>query len=290
MDQLACINAFICIVEQGTLHAAAKKLHQTDAAISKKLSKLEASLNVVLLERGHGKLKLTDIGNQYYFLCKEATEKILSAGQFIQEVTRVPKGELKISCVRYNYCRYIMPKLKSFLKKYPGIQLTVNVSERIPDFSQGEADILFGIAMPIPDQENNLVRKKIGLTRDILCATKSYLKKAGSIKTPRDLIRLKYICHAARKPLNIISFDNGEELQIQPFLKFDDREIVVNAVLQDLGFMYVKEYMVEEYIRTKQLIEILPKFTKTTLPIYIYYRYQAYPDPKVRVFLDYFKR
>jgi DNA-binding transcriptional LysR family regulator len=215
MDQLACINAFICIVEQGSLHAAANKLHQTDAAISKKLSKLEASLDVLLLERGHGKLRLTDIGQQYYSLCKEATEKIISAKQFIQHVTVAPKGELKVSCVRYNYYRYIMPKLKAFLKKYPEIQLTLKVSERIPEFSQGEADILFGIAMPIPDQENNLVRKQIGLTRDIFCATTTYLKKTGHPKKPKDLVNLRYICHTARKPINILSFDNGLELQVQ---------------------------------------------------------------------------
>jgi len=26
------------------------------------------------------------------------------------------------------------------------------------------------------------------------------------------------------------------------------------------------------------------------LPIYVYYRYQAYPDPKIRVFIDYFTK
>jgi DNA-binding transcriptional LysR family regulator len=288
VDQLACINAFICIVEQGSLHAAANKLHQTDAAISKKLSKLEVSLNVRLLDRGHGRLRLTDIGQQYYSLCKEAAEKIILAKQFIQQVTVVPKGELKVSCVRYNYCRYIMPKLKTFLKKYPEIQLTVNVSERIPDFSQREADVLFGIAMPIPGQEENLVRKQIGLTRDIVCATTTYLKKIDHLKKPKDLVNLRYICHTARKPINLLSFDNGCDIEVQPFLKFDDHEIVVNAALQDLGYIYVKEYMIEEYLKTRQLIEILPKYSKIQLPIYVYYRDQTYPDPKIRAFIDYF--
>lgn len=288
MDQLACINTFISIVEEGSLRGAAKKLHQTDAAVSKKLSKLETSLDVVLLERGHGKLKLTDIGQQYYTLCKEATEKISSANQFIQQVTSIPKGELKVSCVKHNYYRYIMPQLKSFLTRYPDIRLTFNVSERIPDFSQGEADILFGIAMPIPDQENNLVRKQIGKTRDILCATKNYLEKLGYPKNIKDLNKLHYLCHTARRPINLLSFDNGSELEIQPFLKFDDHDAVVNAALQDLGFIYVKEYMVEEYLKNGQLIEIFSKYKNNLLTIYVYYRYQIYPDPKIMAFINYF--
>lgn len=288
MDELACINAFICIVEQGGLHLAAKKLHQTDAAISKKLSKLEASLNVSLLERGHGKLKLTDIGEQYYRICKEATEKIDNAKQLIRHVSAIPKGELKVSCVKDNYYRYILPKLKAFLKNYPEIQLTLSVAERIPDFSKGEADILFGIAMPIPEQEENLVRKKIGHTRDIFCATPTYLKKAGYPQKAKDLTKLHYICHSARKPRDILTFGDGFELQVMPFLKFDEHDIVVSAALQDLGYIYVKEYMVEDYIQSGKLVEILPKVKKTQLPIYVYYRYQTYPDPKVRAFLDFF--
>lgn len=288
MDQLGCINAFICIVEQGSLHAAAQKLHQTDAAISKKLSKLEYSLSVQLLERGHGKIKLTDIGQQYYTLCKEAIEKIATAEQLIQQVREIPRGELKVSCVKHNAYRYIMPKLKEFLIKYPEIQLTLTISERIPDLSHNEVDILFGIAMPLPDQDNNLVRKKIGLTRDIFCATPSYLNEVGQPQKPKDLATLRYICHTARRPINILSFDNGLELQVQPFLKLDDHDTVVNAALQDLGYIYVKEYMVLDYLKSGQLIEILPRYKKAQLPIYVYYQYNTYHNPKVQAFMKHF--
>lgn len=288
MDQLGCINAFICIVEQGSLHAAAVKLHQTDAAISKKLSRLEASLNIQLLERGHGKLKLTDIGQQYYLLCKDATEKIANAKRLVQQAVAIPQGELKVSCVRHNAERYIMPKLKGFLKKYPDIKLTLNVAERIPDFSQNEADILFGIAMPISDQEDSLIRKKMGETRDILCATAEYIATVGEPNKPKDLTKLRYICHTARRPTSTIVFDNAFELPVQPFLKFDDHDNVVAAALDDLGYIYVKAYMVEDYLKTGRLIEILSSYMKTLFPIYIYYRHSPYIDPKIKVFIDYF--
>jgi LysR family transcriptional regulator for bpeEF and oprC len=288
MDHLAHIKAFIAIVEEGTLHAAAIKLHQTDAAISKKLSKLEASLDVILLERGHGKMKLTDIGQPYYQLCKEVAEKIANAKQLIQQVTAIPRGELKVHAVKHNADRYIMPKLKTFLQQYPEIQLTLTTSELIPDFSRGEVDILFGIAMPILDQGDNLVRKKIGLTRDILSATPTFLDDKGTPQKPKDLLALPYIGHTARRPLNLISFDNGTELQIQSFLKFDNHENLITAALQGLGYVYVKEYMVDAYLKSGQLVEILAKYKKAEWPIYVYYRYQAYPDPKVRVFMEYF--
>jgi DNA-binding transcriptional LysR family regulator len=46
--------------------------------------------------------------------------------------------------------------------------------------------------------------------------------------------------------------------------------------------------MVEDYIQSGKLIEILQKYNKIQLPIYIYYRHQTYPDPKVHAFIEYF--
>lgn len=233
-------------------------------------------------------MKLTDIGQQYYQLCKEVTEKIANTKQLIQQVTATPRGELKVHTVKHNADRHILPKLKEFLKQYPEIQLTLTTSELIPDFARSEVDILFGIAMPILDQGDNLVRKKIGLTRDILCATPEFLSEKGTPQKLKDLLALPYIAHTARRPLNLISFDNGTELQVQPFLKLDNHENLVNIALQGLGYVYVKEYMVKEYLKSGQLVEILAKQTKAAWPIYVYYRYQAYPDPKVRAFIEYF--
>jgi DNA-binding transcriptional LysR family regulator len=287
MDQFACIKAFIAVVENRSVHMAAQSLHQTDAAISKKLTKLEASLNVILLTRTRGKFQLTDIGAQYYQICKQALSKIDHAEQLIQQVNMAPKGELKVTCNRWHVEHYLMPKLKAFVREYPGIELSVNIAERIPDFSRDDMDILFGVAlnMPAPD---NLVRRQLGSTRAILCASPAYLKKIGMPKKPKDLLKLDYICHHQRLPMDIISLDKGIEIAVKPFLKLDDTCTTLAAVLDDLGFMYTKAYMVEDLLRAGKLIEILPEHNKAVIPIYSYYRYQPYPDAKIRAFMDFF--
>ena len=44
MNEIACIKAFIAIVEEGSQQLAAKKLNQTNAAINKKLSELKRKI------------------------------------------------------------------------------------------------------------------------------------------------------------------------------------------------------------------------------------------------------
>ena len=86
MNKFDCIKAFITIVEQRSIINAARKLKQTNAAISKKLSKLEADLGVRLAVRNQKLLQLTDIGTQYYQQCKELLAKFDESDRILKHV------------------------------------------------------------------------------------------------------------------------------------------------------------------------------------------------------------
>lgn len=286
MNHLSCIETFIEIIEQGSLRKAAKKLCQTDAAISKKLTKLEESLNTCLLKRGRGVFEVTAAGQQYYELCQDIMAKVAKAEQFIQEKTLVPAGELRVTSNRFNAERYLLPRLKEFLTEYSEIQLNLTIAECMPDFSENKMDILFGVAAQGAD---DLVQKKLTTSRDILCASPGYLKTKSIPKKPKDLLALDYICHNQRRPVNIIHFDADETITIpKPILKLNDSNASVTAALQDLGYIYIKSYYVEKELTENKLIELLPEYNRNKIPIYIFYRYQEYLDPKIRAFVDFF--
>lgn len=288
MDQLACIQAFISSVQEGSLHQAAQKLCQTDAAISKKISKLEQSIHTRLLDRKRGKLKLTEIGAQYYLYCQEALDKLDAAKEFIATTSNTPHGKLRIVTNRHQCETELIPRLKGFTERYPAIRLTIHSSETVPDFSTGEIDILFGIAMNIPHEEK-LIRKQINHTRSIVCATPQYLRDSKiTPRAPEDLLKLHYLCHSGQYPFELITFDNDFNLRLTPFMHFDDAHTSLLAALQHLGFISIKEYKAEPYLKTGELIEILPDYNQTQLPIYVYYRQQHHIDPKIRAFMDYF--
>ncbi len=73
-----------------------------------------------------------------------------------------------------------------------------------------------------------------------------------------------------------------------PLIKTNDSCAALSIALNDLGFIYIKSYMIEAEIKKKTLIEILPEYMKTQIPIYIYYRQQPYADPKIKAFIDFF--
>jgi DNA-binding transcriptional LysR family regulator len=287
MTQLACIKAFIDIIERGSIHAAALQLCQTDAAISKKLTKLEKSLNVKLLERGPGNQRLTEMGAHYYHACKAALEKINAAESLIKQAISAPEGEITILVSKYLFAEVIAPKLSEFMTRYPALRLKFNTAERTVNFEKDNVDILFAIAMPPPNKENLIRKKWKHSTRSVVCASPQYLEQHGIPSKTKDLHAHQYLCHRNQFPKNIITFDDGLELSLQP-LEFDETDAILIAAKHHLGFIAVREFKILAELQAGVLIEVLPQHNQDRVMRYSYYRQEAYPNPKIQAFLDYF--
>ena len=64
-DDLGILRAFVCIVESGSISAAARKLHVTQPTLSRQLQSLEAACGTSLLRRDTHRMHLTDAGHRF---------------------------------------------------------------------------------------------------------------------------------------------------------------------------------------------------------------------------------
>ena len=283
MRKLSNIASFIEIIEQGSLQGAAKKLCLSSAAVSKQLKQLEEHLNMQLLIRGHGKFQLTDAGQHYYSLCKEALEKLTEAKQAIDSSREKPTGHLKILCNSSCYEQFIRQKLQKFREKYPEIQLTFYVEESLKDLEEKEIDIIFGVTFDLPEY----ARLKLGETRTVLCASPEYLKNYA-VNSAKDLNTLSFIAHSqVPEPFQFI--EENKKLTPKASLSFTHSQSMISAAIDGLGYICTREYLAEEWIKKGELIEILPELNTRKLPIYVYFKRVSYPTPKIHAFLNFFK-
>jgi DNA-binding transcriptional LysR family regulator len=65
------LAAFVAVAEAGTIAIAAKRLHITQPAITRKLHKLEADLGVQLFDRTHNRMILTAAGRHFLWDARE---------------------------------------------------------------------------------------------------------------------------------------------------------------------------------------------------------------------------
>lgn len=286
MPDLLYMRSYILVSELGSLAAAAKKLGISAAAISKQITKLESDLGVQLLRRTTRSLELTEIGKSYLEQCKRIFEEVDAASNLISQSKATPHGALKVVSGRHFAASYIVPHLKQFLKKFPEIELNLELAERMPDLEQESIDLLIGMSL---SANNNVIQKKIATTRYCFCAAPDYLKKHGTPHKPRDLVHHRYITHSMRKPTDEIQFKK-EVVKVHPYLLVNDVETLLQLAKEGLGIVMVHYYAACEMIVNGLLVEVLDEYLDQSIPIYVAYPERRFLSAKVRCFIDFFQR
>jgi DNA-binding transcriptional LysR family regulator len=172
--------------------------------------------------------------------------------------------------------------------RYEHLKIHLDATEKLPIFNAKEMDILFGCAEICDGGDENLVRKKIGLSRYVLCASPKYLKRKGVPYSTAELLQHDFIAHGGRQIPEVITLDNSERIITKPKLIFNNTELILQAALSDLGFIWIDEEIAKNLINKKKLIVMLEQYTQETTNVYLFYEYQYKLDPKIRVFADYF--
>jgi DNA-binding transcriptional LysR family regulator len=285
MNRVELAQTFIAVVDQGSIIRAAKKLRQTSAAISKKLTKLEEHLKAQLLHRDRKGAQLTEIGQRYYYEVKQALEYFQKAEAIVTQSHIVPEGSLKVLGNHYYVESRILPRAAEFLKKFPKINLILEVAEIFPDFSEKKNDIIFGFSFPGPD---DFSRRLVTKTRYVICASEAYLKSKGTPQSPSELLQHPFICHSSRNPKDLILLDHAKSVQVRSDIFLNSTPLIVQAALGGLGLIWTHENMVEDLIKAKKLRVVLPEYTQQPINIFAYSLFQKMKDPKVRAFLDFF--
>lgn len=122
------LHTFLEIVRLKSFSKAAQTCFRTQPAISAQVRQIEQELNCSLFERLGTRIQLTAAGK---ILCEYA-EQILElrrrAQDAINELERVPRGELVIAANEAT-CIYVLPTVFSeYKKRFPNVQLLVDRS------------------------------------------------------------------------------------------------------------------------------------------------------------------
>ncbi|MFN8687603.1 MAG: LysR family transcriptional regulator, partial [Acidobacteriota bacterium] len=125
LDQL---HTFLEIVRLKSFSKAAQTCFRTQPAISAQVRQLEQELNSNLFERLGTRIALTPAGKIFAEYAEQILDLRRRAQESIQELERVPRGELIIAANEAT-CIYVLPEVfREFKKQFPNVQLHVDRS------------------------------------------------------------------------------------------------------------------------------------------------------------------
>ncbi|WP_158617408.1 LysR substrate-binding domain-containing protein [Legionella sp. km772] len=184
--------------------------------------------------------------------------------------------------------KWVLSHLNDFVCMYPQIELELVFSEEDEALGRPEFDIMIGFPV-IPPLTEALKYRKMYTINNILCASKSFVERYGQPVIAEDLPRFKIISHTLRKPAHFLTLASGEQIYCgKPILYMNQFSALNQACLDGVGIFLTGDSLVQTWLDSGDLIQLLPHYEFRQHDIYMFYRAYDYELPKIRVLLDFF--
>lgn len=252
------LKVFMVVVENASITKAAEELHMTQPAVSIQLKNLQHQFDMPLTEVIGRKLYITEFGKELYQIAERILGEVSSIGYQTDSFKGMLSGRLKLSVASTG--KYVMPfYLRDFLKKHPGIDLLMDVTNKtkvVKSLENNEVD--FSLVSVLPES--------VDIEQEILLPNKLYLSGPPDHKGN------------TRQPLNKSVFDelpliyretgSGTRVTMQRYfqkanivprvrMELTSNEAVKQAVMAGLGYSILSILSMKNELRQKE-IRIIP--------------------------------
>jgi LysR family transcriptional regulator, transcriptional activator for dmlA len=281
---------FSSLAAAGSLSAAARELKVTTAAVSKRLSLMEARLATTLINRTTRRMSLTVEGETCLRHARKIQADLADLAQQLGASHSEPSGLLRVNATLGFGRSRIAPIVAQFVQRYPKVEVRLQLSADPPALSDDAFDVCIRFGPP-PDAR--VIARKLADNRRLLCAAPAYLAAHGMPRTPADLATHNFLsirqgddAYGVLKLTQGTSKGKAHTVKTRGNLTTNDGGIAVQWALQGLGILLRAEWDVRTYLASGQLIELLPNYQTGDANIYAIYPPQHQTAARVREFVD----
>jgi DNA-binding transcriptional LysR family regulator len=252
-NDLSSLRYFVAVYQLQSLTAAAKKLGVSKAAVAKRVALLEQKLGLTLFVRSTRKIQATPEARSLY----EQSQNLLAHVKEFEEGVlnrSATAGALKITAPPLIVQNFLGPVMARFHEQNPETDIELVSSDNYLDISENSIDLALRMGkIPL----NNLVGKKLGENRVVLCASPKYLKKNPEIRNVMDLKKHSLIYIPVHGDVSFEKQDMALKDLSQPKLKTNDPTLVTKWGLEGEGVIARSVWSIRSEIQKGQLIPIL---------------------------------
>lgn len=288
MTDLNDMIVFMKVVDVGSFTQAADQLNLPKSNISRKVTRLEQSLGVRLLERSTRSLHLTEIGRVYYQHCQRINEEVINADHCVQAMATIASGTIKLCCSVGVGQELLTPLLSKFKQQYPLINFDLELTNRRVDIIDEGFDLVIRIG---ESPDSNLISKKLLTVGMHLYATDHYIAKAQQqghlLKTFEDIKdhQCLYMNAMEGKPRwELFEHTEKRYIEFTPAIQANDFYMLRAFAEQGLGITLLPDYFVRA---NSALTSVLPNLIGRSVNLYAVYPSRKGVTPKIKALLDF---
>ena len=283
---LLALRAFTESARLGSLKAAAEHMGVTPGAISQQIRQLEDRLGVTLLIRGRQGVQLSEAGMRLYPGLSRGFGQIESALLELEAFTQ--QQALTISTVPSFASTWLVPRLAGFSARHPEIEVRVESSATLVDFTRDRVDIALRHGLGhYPGLES------IHLMAPVLLpvASPGLLASGPLIEHPAECLNYPLLHDTDRADWPLWLQAHGVEIdgRSRRGASYDEDLLLLRAAATGQGIALVQDSHAAEDIRDGRLLVAVDRPWPTRFAYYAVLRKESLKRPQVQAFIEWIK-
>jgi DNA-binding transcriptional LysR family regulator len=288
MDRLRAFEVFVTIVTRGSFTKAAIALDTSPANVTRYVNELESHLNTRLINRTSRRLSLTEGGEALFDRAKSILEEVAETEALATSASLQPRGRLRINAPLSFGSLVLAPLWPRFMAKYPDVELDIGLIDRVVDIVEEGYDLAIRISRTA---SGNHIARRLGRSRNLVCASPAYLAVHGMPRVPADLgqhVCLGYTYGAISDEWQFLGPTGAlESVRVRWAMRANNGDTARAAALAGAGVIWQPSFVIGEDVRAGRLVEVMPGYRMPAIDIMAIYASRRYLSAKVRVMVDF---
>ncbi|WP_028204340.1 LysR family transcriptional regulator [Paraburkholderia nodosa] len=288
-NDLSLLQAFVAIVESGSISAAARKLNLSQPTLSRQLRSLEDQCGAALLRRDTHRMSLTETGHQFLADAQALLALAEESAQRMRRDQSALSGNIRVfSTIDFGQS-VVSRMISSFIQAHPAVRMELAYSNRpLHMIEEGcDAGIVAGALT-----DDRVVARSLGEIRRYPVASPAFLKDHKFASKPESLQALPWIALSSRqfggsRDVTLYSGATTHTLQIEPVMISEGVTSMREAARMGLGLAVLPEWLIEEDLVSGRLVRVLPKWQAKPLAAQIVYPVQRRLPLRVQALIEF---
>ncbi|WP_340679392.1 LysR family transcriptional regulator [Paraglaciecola sp.] len=284
MDKFTSLLSFTEVARCGSFSKAAEQLNMSRLQVSRHVQDVEKWLNLRLLHRTTRKVSLTVQGEEALVYCQKILSTVSDLESRAHSHNHELVGSIRVATPIGIGQHILLDAIEQFVLLHPKTNIQMVLSDNISQLVDERVDV----ALRYIDQPHEqLIARKLLHIDSVLCASPRYIANASELTSPEDLHQHNCLLHSSALQWRIVSSNSDDKITVKGNIQANEMGVLVESALRGLGIANIPCDLANGYLKSGELVEVLPFFYTPGNKLWAVYLSRNYQQKVVRAFIDF---
>ena len=265
---MAPLNDMALFVEVGKARGfsrAADVLGMPISTLSRRITVLEQTIGLRLLNRTTRRVELTEAGQIYFERCKRIVDEAKLAHEQLADFVDNPAGTIRVSLPVDFANVYLTDLITEFAGDFPRIEFDFDLTPRLVDLVAEPFDVAIRMGEP---EDSGLIARLLVRLHPVLLASPQYLIDNGTPSVPADLSHHHCLFMPKSKNWRLMQKGKTVDVEVRGRFAVNSNSLIRGLAANDQGIALIPAQIAAREIADGALVRILPAWQGAPISVY----------------------